>query len=200
MRKNVIVVFGGMSSENEISVITGTMVSNLVDEEKYGVYPVYLNTDGEMFADKRLRDVSFYSDPSFRKKAGRALIADGKLYRRKGSRLTAVTAAAARTAPSPQLPTSTNSPTPRQIFSPLLSLWIRLRRNSPPARWASNAPIPLRSASAITTSAAKWRSSAWKIFRRKAGDQLRRLPQRGRRDRFRMRGARAQTGDFDLSG
>ena len=87
MRKNVIVVFGGMSSENEISVITGTMVSNLVDEEKYGVYPVYLNTDGEMFADKRLRDVSFYSDPSFRKKAGRALIADGKLYRRKGNRL-----------------------------------------------------------------------------------------------------------------
>ncbi len=87
MSKNVIVVFGGMSSENEISVITGTMVSNLVDEEKYGVYPVYLNTDGEMFADKRLRDVSFYSDPSFRKKAGRALIADGKLYRRKGNRL-----------------------------------------------------------------------------------------------------------------
>lgn len=41
-----------MSSENEISVITGTMVSNLVDEEKYGVYPVYLNTDGEMFADQ----------------------------------------------------------------------------------------------------------------------------------------------------
>ena len=40
MRKNVIVVFGGMSSENEISVITGTMVSNLVDEKKKGVYTV----------------------------------------------------------------------------------------------------------------------------------------------------------------
>lgn len=45
MRKNVIVVFGGMSSENEISVITGTMVSNLVDEEKYGVYPEKVGRD-----------------------------------------------------------------------------------------------------------------------------------------------------------
>ena len=87
MRKNVLVVFGGMSSENEISVITGTMVVNLIDPEKYDAYPVYLNMKGEMFCDKRCKDIAFFSSPDFPKKADRALIADGKLYRRKGNKL-----------------------------------------------------------------------------------------------------------------
>ena len=87
MRKNVIVVFGGISSENEISVITGTMACNLIDGEKYEVFPVYLDVQGNMFTDRRCKNVSFISDASFAKKAQRALIADGKLYRRKGNKL-----------------------------------------------------------------------------------------------------------------
>ncbi|MFQ7035850.1 MAG: hypothetical protein ACLRTQ_09365 [Candidatus Borkfalkia sp.] len=46
---------------------TGTMVSNPWTK-KIRVYPVYLNTDGEMFADKRLRTFPLFRSSS--EKAG----------------------------------------------------------------------------------------------------------------------------------
>ena len=59
MRKNVAVIFGGISCENEISVITGTMAANLIDPEKYAVYPVYIAQNGEMYTGEQLRDTGF---------------------------------------------------------------------------------------------------------------------------------------------
>ncbi len=48
MRK-VAVFFGGKSCENEISVLTGVMVLNLLDKSKYSIYPVYIHTNGVMY-------------------------------------------------------------------------------------------------------------------------------------------------------
>lgn len=87
MQKNVAVVFGGMSSENEISIITGVMACNLIDVQKYAVYPLYISVSGEMFSDSRLKEIKFFSQPDFNKKAKRAIVADGKLYTRKGNKL-----------------------------------------------------------------------------------------------------------------
>ena len=39
MQKNVAVLFGGISCENEISVITGVMAANLLDGDRYSVHP-----------------------------------------------------------------------------------------------------------------------------------------------------------------
>ena len=50
--KNVAFVFGGMSSENEISVLTGVMAANVADREKFVPYPVYLSQSGKMYTGK----------------------------------------------------------------------------------------------------------------------------------------------------
>ena len=64
MRKNVAVIFGGISCENEISVITGTMAANLIDSEKYAVHPVYIAQNGEMY--KSVRAPSFRAENCMR--------------------------------------------------------------------------------------------------------------------------------------
>ncbi len=46
--KNVGVFFGGKSTENEISIITGVMTLNVLDKEKYKVIPIYLDTNGTL--------------------------------------------------------------------------------------------------------------------------------------------------------
>ena len=56
MRK-VAVFFGGKSCENEISVLTGVMVLNLIDKSKYEVYPVYVHTDGAFYTSAEMFDV-----------------------------------------------------------------------------------------------------------------------------------------------
>ena len=59
MRK-VAVFFGGKSCENEISVLTGVMVLNLIDKSKYEVYPVYVHTDGAFYTSAEMFDVEIF--------------------------------------------------------------------------------------------------------------------------------------------
>lgn len=46
MKKNIAVMFGGISAEHEVSVITGLQVLEKIDYAKFEVYAVYLNKDG----------------------------------------------------------------------------------------------------------------------------------------------------------
>ena len=41
MPESVVVLFGGKSCENEVSVITGTMAANIL-RGRYEVFPVYI--------------------------------------------------------------------------------------------------------------------------------------------------------------
>lgn len=43
------VIFGGMSTENEVSVKSATSVMNNLDRSKYEVFPIYINKEGEWF-------------------------------------------------------------------------------------------------------------------------------------------------------
>lgn len=43
------VVFGGMSSEHDVSVVSGTSVIKNLNKEKYEVTPIYIDKDGEWF-------------------------------------------------------------------------------------------------------------------------------------------------------
>ena len=58
MRK-VAVIFGGKSCENEISILTGVFVLQLL-QEKYDVLPVYVHTDGGMYTSSKMLDVETF--------------------------------------------------------------------------------------------------------------------------------------------
>ena len=58
--RNVAVFFGGKSCENEISVLTGVFVLNLLDREKYVPLPVYIHTDGTMYTSKKMTDLDVF--------------------------------------------------------------------------------------------------------------------------------------------
>ena len=45
------VIFGGMSTENEVSVMSAQSVLNNLDKEKYEIYPIYIDTDGIWWED-----------------------------------------------------------------------------------------------------------------------------------------------------
>lgn len=62
MLKNyeVAVIFGGISGENEVSVITGTMVCNVLLKGGKSVLPVYIDRQGDMYAGESLATVTNY--------------------------------------------------------------------------------------------------------------------------------------------
>ena len=78
MRK-VAVFFGGKSCENEISVLTGVFVLNVLDREKYQLYPIYIHTDGGMYTDKKMTDLSVFKKGDF-SGFDRVILDGGVLY------------------------------------------------------------------------------------------------------------------------
>ena len=40
------VIFGGMSTENEVSVASANSILNNLDREKYEIFPIYIEKDG----------------------------------------------------------------------------------------------------------------------------------------------------------
>ncbi len=63
---DVAVIFGGISSENEVSVITGTMVCNVLLKGGKSVLPVYIDHGGKLYTDEKLSDVSIYKDGGYK--------------------------------------------------------------------------------------------------------------------------------------
>lgn len=62
MSKNILVFFGGQSTEHDISVLTGVMTVSGLSGEKYGVYPVYVTREGDWRCGEELKDVAFYGE------------------------------------------------------------------------------------------------------------------------------------------
>lgn len=59
--QNILVLFGGKSTEHEISVISGIQVLHALDKEKYSPIPVYVSKTGDWI----LGDKSFYDPKTF---------------------------------------------------------------------------------------------------------------------------------------
>ncbi len=78
MRK-VAVVFGGRSCENEISVLTGVFVMNVLDKQKYQVIPIYLHTDGGAYTADEMLDLATFKKKRF-EKFNRVVLDGGVLY------------------------------------------------------------------------------------------------------------------------
>ena len=62
---DVAVVFGGVSSENEVSVITGTMACNVLKKGGKSVLPIYIDHGGALYADENLTDISVFKDGGY---------------------------------------------------------------------------------------------------------------------------------------
>ncbi len=63
MKKNIAVVYGGYSSEHDISVKSGQYVSSVIDRELFNVYEVHISREAWMVEDKYpvdRGDFSFY--------------------------------------------------------------------------------------------------------------------------------------------
>ena len=78
MRK-VAVIFGGKSCENEISVLTGVFVMNLIDREKYTVIPVYIHTDGGTYTSPKMTSLDTFKQKKYRD-FQRVIFDNGYLY------------------------------------------------------------------------------------------------------------------------
>lgn len=79
MSEKIAVIFGGASNENEISVITGTMVANVLKGTDYDPFPVYIAQNGDIYGGQLLLDIKNFKGENY-KKAQRAVIADGGIY------------------------------------------------------------------------------------------------------------------------
>ena len=50
------VIFGGMSTENEVSCVSGASIIKNLNKEKYDIYPIYIDKSGEWFEAKKIDD------------------------------------------------------------------------------------------------------------------------------------------------
>lgn len=64
MKTKLGVIYGGMSSENEVSKVSASYVLDNLDKNKYDVYPIYIDKDGKWFYEEREIDnyINFLKD------------------------------------------------------------------------------------------------------------------------------------------
>jgi len=48
-KTKVAVIFGGISTEHDVSVVSGTSVIQKLNKEQYEIYPTYIDTDGAWY-------------------------------------------------------------------------------------------------------------------------------------------------------
>ena len=80
MKINLGVLFGGVSVEHEISIITAIQAMNSLDEMKYNVIPIYIAKDGTWYSGMMLKDIKIYNDMDLLKRYAKEVV----LYKRDG--------------------------------------------------------------------------------------------------------------------
>ena len=78
MRK-VAVFFGGKSCENEISVLTGIFVMNVLRCQGYELLPIYVHTNGLTYTSSRMTNVEIFREKRY-EQFRRVMIEDGTVY------------------------------------------------------------------------------------------------------------------------
>ena len=74
------VIFGGVSVEHEVSVITAIQAMNNIDGNRYDIIPIYISKDGEWYTGEMLKDINIYSDMDLLKRYANAVV----LYKKEG--------------------------------------------------------------------------------------------------------------------
>ena len=60
--KNVGIIFGGVSCEHDVSIVTALQLIENIDKSKYEIYPIYIHSDGEWYVDEKLLDTKIYKE------------------------------------------------------------------------------------------------------------------------------------------
>lgn len=83
MKKNILVIFGGKSTEHDISILTGCQVANALNKNYYNILPLYITKQGKWHCDNRLLDINFcaHFNPKFAREVT-VLPSDNWLYKR----------------------------------------------------------------------------------------------------------------------
>ena len=58
--KNLGVIFGGVTCEHDVSVVTGLQLIENVNKEKYNIIPIYIHSDGNWYTGDKLLDANIY--------------------------------------------------------------------------------------------------------------------------------------------
>ena len=74
MKIKVAVIFGGKSTEHEISIISAVQAMNNMDTEKYDIIPVYITRDNKYYCGEKIEDIENYSNISELLKASQQVI------------------------------------------------------------------------------------------------------------------------------
>lgn len=80
MKINLGVLFGGVSVEHEVSIITAIQAMNNIDSKKYKIIPIYIAKDGTWYSGAMLRDIKIFSDMDLLKRYA----SEVTLYKRDG--------------------------------------------------------------------------------------------------------------------
>ena len=62
------VVFGGMSTENEVSVISANSILNNLNKEKYEVTPIYIDKEGNWYKWEDKEEIKFGEEITLKEK------------------------------------------------------------------------------------------------------------------------------------
>ena len=64
MKIRVGVLYGGKTTEHEVSIITAVQAMNNLNKEKYDVVPIYFTKDNDIYTGNALMDMDVYKDMS----------------------------------------------------------------------------------------------------------------------------------------
>ena len=59
--KKIAIMFGGVSLEHEVSIITGLQVLQNIDEKKHNAFAIYIDKNGEWWSGNELKNKEFYA-------------------------------------------------------------------------------------------------------------------------------------------
>ncbi len=68
MKIRVGVLYGGKTTEHEVSIITAVQAMNFLNSNKYEVVPMYLNKENEMYTGEPLKNMDVYKDEDLLKR------------------------------------------------------------------------------------------------------------------------------------
>lgn len=68
MKLRLGVIFGGVSVEHEVSIISAVQAMRHIDNEKYEVIPIYIGKDREWYTGRLLKNIEIFSDLDLMKK------------------------------------------------------------------------------------------------------------------------------------
>lgn len=68
MKIRVGVLYGGKTTEHEVSIITAVQAMGFLNTEKYEVVPMYLTKENEMYTGEPLKEMEVYKEPELLKR------------------------------------------------------------------------------------------------------------------------------------